>query len=290
VKRITDRTPIGFCIELLLGSKYDGACQETLSQEIFTRTLLDWNKRVLSGTIMSRSLALLLITVSVLSSLVIVNAVSVQSIPKPSVPEFTLKLVDYMVGGGIETQIRNQPIIPNGHDSAGIYFDTRFKWHESTNWYHPEPDPTKWKRQYISQIGTTGVTTLVGSSNSYYEILGNTTSHQLDVQYRAINGYLNESVPFAPPIGIDPNDTPVVVVNTSEWSETVTITLPDYKPETYTTTPSPTINPTPTPISTTPTPCNEPQLIEQTVLLGLAVTVAVLGAGLGLLLYLIKRK
>jgi hypothetical protein len=153
------------------------------------------------------------------------------SITVPSAPEFTLKLVDYMVGGGIETQIQNQPIIPNGHDSAGIFFDRRFKWHESTTWYHPEPDPTKWKRQYISQIGTTGVTTLVGSPNSYYEILGSTTSHQLDVQYRAINGYLNESVPFVPPIGIDPNDTPVVVVNTSEWSETVTINLPDYNPE-----------------------------------------------------------
>jgi hypothetical protein len=219
-----------------------------------------------------------------------VNAVSAQSMPKPSAPEFTLKLVDYMVGGGIEIQIQNQPIIPNGHDSAGIFFDTRFKWHESTNWYHHEPDPTKWERQYISQIGTTGVTTLIGSPNGYYEILGNTTSHQLDVQYRAINGYLTEGVPFAPPIGVDPNDTPVVVVNTSEWSETVTITLPDYNPETDTTTPSPTINPTPTPISPTPTPSNEPQQVEHEIIYGVAITAVVIIAGLGFLIYLIKRK
>jgi hypothetical protein len=209
----------------------------------------------------SLSLILVLILVIPCASLLFKPA-NAQTIPKPAVPEFTLKLVDYMEGGGLETQIKNQPIILNGHDTASIFYDRRIKWHESINWYHPEPDPTKWKRQYIAESGTTGVTTLVGSPNSYYEILGSSTSHQLDVQYRAINGYLNESVPFAPPIGIDPNDTPVVVVNTSEWSETVTITLPDYKPETTT---NPTVIPSTEPTESntsnyptaTPVPSNE---------------------------------
>jgi hypothetical protein len=40
----------------------------------------------------------------------------------------------------------------------------------------------------------------------------------------------------------------------------------------------------------TSTPSNEPQSTEIEVILGVAVTVAVLGAGLGLLVYLIKRK
>ena len=58
---------------------------------------------------------------------------------------------------------------------------------------------------------------------------------------------------------------------------------------------SPTPSPSPSPESTTPTsptplPSEEPQPIGQDVILGVAVTVAVLVAGLGLLVYLIKRK
>jgi len=51
--------------------------------------------------------------------------------------------------------------------------------------------------------------------------------------------------------------------------------------------PSPATTLTPTP---TTTPHQEPQQIEQEVIIGAAITVAVLGAGLGLLVYLIRRK
>ena len=202
---------------------------------------------------LSKYLSLCLLVILATSSMIMVSSTTAQSVPTPSVPEFTLKITDIMVGGGLETEIINQPIIPNGHDSAWIYYDFRYKWHESTNWYHHEPDPTKWERQYLSQVGTTGVTRRIGSPNSYYEILGSSTSHQLDVQIRAINGYAKEGIPYAPPIGVEPGDNPVIVVNTSEWSETVTIILPDYKPETATTTPRATINPTPM-SSTEPSP------------------------------------
>jgi hypothetical protein len=57
-------------------------------------------------------------------------------------------------------------------------------------------------------------------------------------------------------------------------------------------TPSPTDSPTPTPTTTpTPTPPQEPQQTDQfEAILGAAIAVAVIGAGLGLLIYLIKRK
>ena len=152
----------------------------------------------------SKGLALLLIMVIALSSPLIVQSSRAQSLTEPSAPNFTLKIVDYMVGGGLEIEIQNQPIIQNGHDTAGIFFDFRYKWHESSSWYHPEPDPTKWERQYIAEIGTTGVTTLVDSPSSYYKILGSSNGHQLDYQVRTINGYSNTSVPFVPPIGIEP--------------------------------------------------------------------------------------
>jgi hypothetical protein len=62
--------------------------------------------------------------------------------------------------------------------------------------------------------------------------------------------------------------------------------------------PTPTSTPTPTPQQTpatsptpTPTPSQKPQQTEQPeIIIGVAVTVAVISAGLGLLLYLIKRK
>jgi hypothetical protein len=200
----------------------------------------------------NKSLALILIGIIAIScvSLLAAKPVTAQTIPKPSVPEFTLKIVDYMAGGGLEIEIQNQAVIPNGQDTAGIFYDFRYKWHESANWHHPEPDPTKWKRQYIAEIGTTGVTRIANSPNSYYEILGSSNSHQLDFQIRAINGYLNEAVPFAPPIGIEPGDSPVIVVNTSEWSSTHTITLPDYIPQTAT--PNPTETPSAPNTQTTP--------------------------------------
>ena len=53
--------------------------------------------------------------------------------------------------------------------------------------------------------------------------------------------------------------------------------------------PSPSPEPT-TPTSPTPLPSEEPQQLIQEVILGVAITLAVIGVGLGLLLYLIKRK
>ena len=72
-----------------------------------------------------------------------------------------------------------------------------------------------------------------------------------------------------------------VVISTS-------IPMPAYTPE-----PTPTLEPTssPEPTSTpTSTPFQESRLTEQEAILGVAVIVAVLVAGLGLLVYLIKRK
>jgi hypothetical protein len=59
-----------------------------------------------------------------------------------------------------------------------------------------------------------------------------------------------------------------------------------------TTTPPPTDSPTPTPTTTpTPTPPQEPQQTDQfEAILGAVIMVAVIGTGLGLLIYLIKRK
>jgi len=93
---------------------------------------------------------------------------------------------------------------------------------------------------------------------------------------------------------LGPNDN-----NVFEGNEEVTLTdVPSPFPS-----PSPSPEPTPTPEQTpatsptptteqtpTSTPSQEPQQTEFTTNIGLAVIIIVLGAGLGLLFYLIKRK
>lgn len=53
----------------------------------------------------SKSFASLLVVTLAVSSLIMIESASAQSIPTPSVPEFTLEIVDYMVGGGLEIEI-----------------------------------------------------------------------------------------------------------------------------------------------------------------------------------------
>jgi hypothetical protein len=139
---------------------------------------------------------------------------------KPSVPEFTLQMEDEL---WLRVIIQNQPFIPNGHDSAGIYYTTRFKWHESADWYPPESEIFDGK--YHSQRGNLGTTEWLTYTNGFYELLGTSDSNQLDYQIMAINGY--KTLPSSGiPIGVEPWDYPVNVVNTSGWSNTQTITIP----------------------------------------------------------------
>ena len=179
---------------------------------------------------MRKALTPILIAVLALSSLVIVGSVCAQSIPKPSVPEFTLQLED---DWWVRVIVQNQPIIPNGQDNAWIFYDVRYKWHESANWYHPSESNSE--GNYIGEMGTSGTTEWVISTNSFYELLGMSDSNQLDYQVMAINGYKNTTPTYGgPPIGHEPGDYPVVIVNTSGWGETQTISIsatPPLSPE-----------------------------------------------------------
>ena len=109
----------------------------------------------------------------------------------------------------------------------------------------------------------------------------------IDFQVEAILGH--DSLRFVPDHDLAPwvggHYVPDVAYDASSgWSSTKTITVG----ESQTSPPSPAKTPTPTP---TITPYQEPQQTEQfETILGWAIVVAVFGAGLGLLIYLIKRK
>jgi len=83
----------------------------------------------------SKLAGLLFIIVLILSSLTIVGSAFVQSISKPSSPDFTAKIV----GDTIEVTIKNQPITPYENDSyPSLYYMFRFKDHytEEGFWYY----------------------------------------------------------------------------------------------------------------------------------------------------------
>ena len=80
---------------------------------------------------------------------------------------------------------------------------------------------------------------------------------------------------------LDTNSTVYFSIGSADYSSTPS--------PSSTATPSPSPEPT-IPTSPTPLPSEEPQQIGQIVIFGLIITVAVLAVGLGLLVYLIKRK
>jgi hypothetical protein len=171
----------------------------------------------------SKCFSLLLVIFLAASSLIMVKSASA-SIPTPSVPQFSLQTVD----GGVQMTIQNQPIIPNGQDTANIFYNIRIKSHDSSDWVSTTvPDPSQGIRGYIGEINTSGSSVTFKDFGSINTLLGlSDGSHQIDFEVEAINGYLNATDLYIPPIGIDPNSTPVVIVNTSGWSGTQTVAIP----------------------------------------------------------------
>jgi hypothetical protein len=233
---------------------------------------------------MSKLVTFLFIAVLLLSGLVVVEAVSAQSVPTPSVPEFTVEFfdnsydvpasyeIDYHVENKtIQLTIKNQP-----HSSSyDYYYNVRVKGHFSGIWhvlFSSDDSPEMSGSEF----------TVITFSSSGDDVFRNIDSvdfeapsgGEVDFQVQAFVGYY-ESDYWGWSGGW------VFETVESSWSTTQTLAIP----ENQTQTPSP--EPTPTP---SPTPYEEPQQLEQDVILGLAVTVAVLAACIGLLIYFIKRK
>ena len=232
----------------------------------------------------------------------------VSGIPKPSIPEFNVKLIDssYVIPATtttdpytgqtvthpsqrieartIEIRIKNVPFTPfeikNGSNTytAQFYYNIRFKGHFEEEWheaYNPNVN---------GLLGRdSGIETVFSQQGEYSSTEGlkltppgmYTTfppNAQVDFQVQAMIGYIHhvQAMPFS---------ADVFEGETSGWSDTQTLTIGESQ------------TPTPSPAATsTPTPYQEPQQTEQEIIIGAAIAVAVIGAGLGLLIYLIKRK
>ena len=230
----------------------------------------------------------------------------VSGITKPSIPEFTLVLVDssydvpttysidpytgenithqgyHVEDKKIGMKIKNQPFT-SYHDyslgqTIGFYYNIRFKGHFEKEWTElyraSDGYPHQWSDlnytviTFLSETGTTIESH--GFSKTFPD------GAQVDYQVEAMIGYIHRdaSKAFAPW---------VFTGEKSGWSKTLTLTVP-ISTQLPTITPSPTTTPE-------PTPSQEPQQPEQlVVIIGVAITVAVIGISLGFLIYLMKRK
>ncbi len=213
-----------------------------------------------------KSLALTLILLMALSSLILITAVkpaNAQTIPKPSVPEFTLRYVDHSYDvspttttttdpytGKITTKttregyhvdnrtidftIKNQPYIKNanttGYWASGLFYNFRFKGHyeNETNWKTCPAPSGNFDTYFQASNGTETVISLrLYQLAADYQIHGFAkTGDEIDFQVQALVGHeksLSTAIAFQG--------------ERSDWSPTQTITVG----ETAVTSPNPSI-------------------------------------------------
>jgi hypothetical protein len=202
-----------------------------------------------------KSLSLILILIV---SLTIIGTSSAQTIPKPSVPEFTAKYVDrsytvpstttidpyngekitnpsrHVENKTLEITIKNQPFTPyidsktDSHWQITLMYQIRTKGHFAQNWTY----------LYFVSDG------FLPASNSDYTIVsysigtgsvwGNLQSNdQVDFQVEAMIGYVHRTIGFM---------SWYFTGESSDWSATHTVTTPSSN-----VTPNPTVTSLPTP-------------------------------------------
>lgn len=214
-----------------------------------------------------KSFALILILLMALSSLSIfvVKPAFAQSIPKPSVPEFTLKFVDlsydvppvtttttdqytgkqvvntqagyHVENKSIEVTIKNQPFAYG--DNYHLYYDVRMKPHFSENWTELNPTTSLFSgsnltlAQYISTIYYS-YNSLPKSNSTYTNVSLSATAYpqngQIDFQVAAEIGanstfYSVHNVGSVI-IGGGQYEPAIAYVSSSDWSSTQTVTIP----------------------------------------------------------------
>jgi hypothetical protein len=194
---------------------------------------------------MNKRATLLLITVLAVSSLIVVKSAFAQSIPKPSVPEFTVKLVAHpydvpttyttdpytgenitypgyhVENRSIESTIKNQPSVWG--ENYTLYYNVRVKGYFEKNWTELQSHSAQSDSKYT-----------VLSLPVYYP-----PKAQVDFQVEAIIIHSYENRVFSDdwlaqhplaevmqPGLEDIYEQEFTIVGTSGWSETQTVTIP----------------------------------------------------------------
>jgi hypothetical protein len=245
----------------------------------------------------------LLIAMLAVSSLILVKTSCAQiGVTNPAIPSFGVTLqthsnyipptygVDSSTGKAVmikegytevekwvRVEIGGQPFLRyNNSDGQliSLFYNVRWKENHDTSWQyipqdiHYEDAAEPWASQAIGRLISIGFKGIKDPASGWMKLL-DPNATQIDFQVEALIGYYTADNVF--------------VGQASGWSNTQTISIP----EGQTPTPSPPTTPATTP---TPTLQQEPQQTEQEIIGGAAIAVAVIAVGLGLLVYLIKRK
>ncbi len=224
----------------------------------------------------NKGFSLLLVVILAVSSLMMVESAFAQSIPKPSVPEFTVKVIDrsydepisyytdpytgktktyqgyHVENKTIEIKIKNQQF--NNYDSASgktlsLYYNISAKGHFGDDWmYYPK------NNQAYSASGSpyTTLTFLTRGSSNGGDLIPAPWGGDIDVQVQALIGYYYTE--FVPDKFFGSYVTKFVGQK-SEWSNIQTITIPTSSVSNSTPNPTSSTNPTTAPTST-PTTTN----------------------------------
>jgi hypothetical protein len=232
----------------------------------------------------SRSFSILFVVILAVSSLMMVESTYAQTIPIPSVPEFTVKLIDTsyntpatstidpytgetithpsqrIEARTLEIRIKNVQFTPfeikNGSNTYTVNFqyNIRFKGHFEEEWRYPyNPNVNN----YMGR--DSGVETIISHQGEYSSTEGLKLTPdrggfyatfppnaKIDFQVQAMIGYVHYVVVAGPFSGM------VFEGQTSDWSNTQTISIPDGS-VTISTSPNPTPSPTNAMLSPTPT-------------------------------------
>ena len=220
-----------------------------------------------------------------------------------SVPEFTLQYVDYSYDVPPKTTSTTDPYtnetttttIPGYHvenktieatiknNIDASYYNFRYKGRYTDEWnYYPfKPSSSGYTFPdafYVPYKASNSSYTVAALPSYFFKDIR--VGSEVDVQMQALFGDFRAE-PFGHLLPIEPTYDFYFEGTTSDWSETQTITIGEIQ----TPTPSPATTPTPT-----IPPYQEPQQTEQEIAAGVVIAVLVIGAGLGLLVYLIRRK
>ena len=172
----------------------------------------------------AKIIPLSLVAILALSSLIILESTSAQTITKPSVPEFTVKYIDrsydtqptygldqytgktvitkqseHVDNRTIEIEIKNQPFTPftdQYGNSINLLYNVQYKGSFGENWTSMFGEIAEWWGG-IDPYGTYGFPTQDSSSQSTtisYSLPWNIVDGQMDIQVEALKGYTNRTI------------------------------------------------------------------------------------------------
>ena len=173
----------------------------------------------------SKGISLFLVVILTVSGLIIVESAYAQSIPKPSTPEFTMQTQTQANTTTITLTIRNQPFDAASQYPDGFFYNVAISV-DGKNWselYHVE-DAEDWYPQQSNS--STTVLTYVAGETIYYpkdtsqgvSVIPKSGEVAFQVQamigHRDRGAFKNGFMPY------------VLVGESSDWSNTQTITIP----------------------------------------------------------------